>query len=106
MILLAYRHGLRASEVCDLQWHQVELQNDRAMSGSTFFTDDDASRDTDDKNMGPAVPIAVISGCKVKGDTKASAIRRVPVVICRIGVGSRVPTIASAVGVAPIRVGS
>jgi integrase len=21
MILLAYRHGLRASEVCDLQWH-------------------------------------------------------------------------------------
>ena len=24
MILLAYRHGLRASEVCDLQWHQVE----------------------------------------------------------------------------------
>src|SRR5215813_4940566 len=25
MILVAYRHGLRASEVCDLQWHQVEL---------------------------------------------------------------------------------
>jgi integrase len=24
MILTAYRHGLRASEVCDLQWHQVE----------------------------------------------------------------------------------
>jgi integrase len=24
MILIAYRHGLRASEVCDLQWHQVE----------------------------------------------------------------------------------
>src|SRR5260370_20229088 len=23
--LTAYRHGLRASEVCDLQWHQVEL---------------------------------------------------------------------------------
>ena len=22
MILVAYRHGLRASEVCDLQWHQ------------------------------------------------------------------------------------
>ena len=21
MILVAYRHGLRASEVCDLQWH-------------------------------------------------------------------------------------
>jgi integrase len=25
MILLAYRHGLRASELCDLQWHQIEL---------------------------------------------------------------------------------
>jgi integrase len=25
MILIAYRHRLRASEVCDLQWHQVEL---------------------------------------------------------------------------------
>jgi integrase len=25
MILTVYRHGLRASELCDLQWHQVEL---------------------------------------------------------------------------------
>src|SRR5262249_38380274 len=25
MILIAYRHGLRASELCDLQWHQVGL---------------------------------------------------------------------------------
>ena len=25
LLLLAYRHGLRASEVCDLQWHQVDL---------------------------------------------------------------------------------
>jgi integrase len=29
MILIAYRHGLRASEVCDLQWHQVELDAGR-----------------------------------------------------------------------------
>lgn len=29
MVLLAYRHGLRATEVCDLQWHQVELQAGR-----------------------------------------------------------------------------
>ena len=29
MILVAYRHGLRASEVCDLQWHQVELDQGR-----------------------------------------------------------------------------
>ena len=26
MILLAFRHGLRASEVCDLQWTQVDFQ--------------------------------------------------------------------------------
>ena len=25
MILTGYRHGLRASELCDLQWSQVEL---------------------------------------------------------------------------------
>jgi integrase len=29
MILVAYRHGLRASEVSDLQWHQVELDHGR-----------------------------------------------------------------------------
>ena len=25
MVLIGYRHGLRASELCDLQWSQVEL---------------------------------------------------------------------------------
>ena len=25
MILVAYRHGFRASEVCDLEWSQIEL---------------------------------------------------------------------------------
>jgi integrase len=29
MILIVYRHGLRASEICDLQWHQVELNTGR-----------------------------------------------------------------------------
>jgi integrase len=29
MILLAFRHGLRASELVDLQWHQVELATGR-----------------------------------------------------------------------------
>jgi integrase len=29
MILVAYRRGLRASEVCDLQWHQIELSEGR-----------------------------------------------------------------------------
>src|SRR5437899_8866865 len=29
MILVAFRHGLRASELCDLQWHQIELDQGR-----------------------------------------------------------------------------
>jgi hypothetical protein len=29
MILIGYRHGLRANELVDLQWHQVELTNGR-----------------------------------------------------------------------------
>jgi len=29
MILAAYRHGLRASEVCGLEWHQIELEAGR-----------------------------------------------------------------------------
>jgi type 1 fimbriae regulatory protein FimB/type 1 fimbriae regulatory protein FimE len=29
MILVAYRHGLRASELCDLQWQQIELSEGR-----------------------------------------------------------------------------
>jgi len=29
MILVGYRHGLRASELCDLQWSQVELVTGR-----------------------------------------------------------------------------
>jgi len=33
MILVAYRHGLRASEVCDLQWQQIELSEAPRSSG-------------------------------------------------------------------------
>jgi type 1 fimbriae regulatory protein FimE len=29
MLLVCYRHGLRASEVCALQWHQIELAEAR-----------------------------------------------------------------------------
>src|SRR5262245_15157734 len=29
MILIGYRHGLRASELCDLQWSQVEQASGR-----------------------------------------------------------------------------
>jgi integrase len=30
MILIAYRHGLRASEVCGLRWDQIDLNSGRA----------------------------------------------------------------------------
>src|SRR6266571_9282098 len=29
MILVAYRHGLRASEICGLEWQQIELDQGR-----------------------------------------------------------------------------
>src|SRR5258708_32440713 len=29
MVLVAYRHGMRASEVCSLEWHQIELDQGR-----------------------------------------------------------------------------
>src|SRR5262245_1533319 len=34
MILVAYRHDPRASEVCDLQWQQIELSEGRGHRGS------------------------------------------------------------------------
>jgi hypothetical protein len=56
------------------------------------------------KITGSGVPIGIICG-RVDGkvDTKASAIRGVTVIICRIGVGSRVPRVGSACRVAPLR---
>jgi type 1 fimbriae regulatory protein FimE len=43
MILVGFRHGLRASELCDLQWHQIELATGRlhvrrAKNGSPSVT--------------------------------------------------------------------
>jgi site-specific recombinase XerC len=32
LTLIGYRHGLRASELVDLQWHQVELTTGRLRS--------------------------------------------------------------------------
>ena len=44
MILIGYRHGLRASELCDLQWHQIELNAGRlhvhrVKNGRPFLTE-------------------------------------------------------------------
>jgi len=36
MILVAYRHGLRASEVCDLQWQQKVFGRNRGGKGDPF----------------------------------------------------------------------
>jgi hypothetical protein len=49
---------------------------------------------------GSAVPIARICGRREKLEADASAIRRVTVIICRISVGSHVPGIWSAGGIA------
>ena len=43
MILIAFRHGLRASELCDLQWTQVDFQAgtlavSRAKNGTRALT--------------------------------------------------------------------
>ena len=48
MILIGYRHGLRASELCDLQWSQVELATGRlhvhrAKNGSPSVSSSSAS---------------------------------------------------------------
>jgi type 1 fimbriae regulatory protein FimB/type 1 fimbriae regulatory protein FimE len=32
-ILLAYRHGLRANELCSLKWSQVDLRNGHLLTG-------------------------------------------------------------------------
>jgi hypothetical protein len=49
---------------------------------------------------GSAVPIAVVYGCRGKVEGEASAIRGITVIVRRIGVGSRVPRIGAAAGVA------
>jgi hypothetical protein len=52
------------------------------------------------------VSIADISGRKIKGDAEATAIRRISVVIGRIGVRWRVSGVASAVWITAISGGS
>ena len=42
MILIGYRHGLRASELCDLQWSQVELATGRLHVRATRYARCDA----------------------------------------------------------------
>jgi integrase len=51
MILMGYRHGLRASELCDLQWSQVELASGRLHVRRT-------------KNGSPSVPCGACSASK------------------------------------------
>jgi integrase len=39
MILVGYRHGLRASELCDLQWSQVEYGPPARPQGQERFAE-------------------------------------------------------------------
>jgi integrase len=36
MVLLAFRHGLRASELVDLRWEQVDLENATELAPTRF----------------------------------------------------------------------
>ena len=57
MILLAFRHGLRAAELCDLQWHQV---TDLRASARPPDQERDAERASPEgrRNSRPAPPAA------------------------------------------------
>jgi hypothetical protein len=57
MILLAFRHGLRASELCDLQWTQVDFE-----AGVPFLTRVTAS-----------VPLAPVRNGPMRSSTTVSA---------------------------------
>ena len=46
MILIAYRHGLRASEVCGLRWDQIELNSGRLLRHSTGYKPANDGHDT------------------------------------------------------------
>jgi integrase len=46
MILIGYRHGLRVSELCDLQWSQVELTTGRLHVRRARGSGQDAFPDT------------------------------------------------------------
>ena len=39
MILVAYRHGLRASEVCGMRWDQIELNSGRSNNACFIVRD-------------------------------------------------------------------
>jgi integrase len=46
MILIGYRHGLRASELCDLQWSQVEATHPQGEEWLAECPSDAGRRDT------------------------------------------------------------
>ena len=62
MILIGYRHGLRASELCDLQWSQVELATGRlhvrrAKNGSPSVHPMQGDEDGEVANLGRVTTI-------------------------------------------------
>jgi hypothetical protein len=67
MILIGYRHGLRASELCDLQWSQVELSTGRLHVRRA-------------KNGSPSVHIR----CQVRDTRSAAPTARAGAIVARL----------------------
>src|SRR5262249_39589636 len=65
MILLTYRHGLRASELCDLQWHQVEINNRPAARPQEQKGHAVRASDAGRRNSRPKAPAARAGGIAV-----------------------------------------
>jgi len=68
MILIGYRHGLRASELCDLQWSQVELATGRlhvrrAKNGSPSVHPMQGDENTVGSGLGPKCNSRYIRTC-------------------------------------------
>jgi integrase len=66
MILLAYRQGLRASELCDLQWHQIELNAGRLHVRRSKKGTPSVQSDAGRRNSRPKAPAARAGGIAVR----------------------------------------
>ena len=66
MILVAYRHGLRASEVCDLLWHQIELSEGRLQCPSRQERHAERASDPGRRDASPTQAAAGVPGRRLR----------------------------------------
>src|SRR5262245_2099091 len=103
MILVAYRHGVRASEVCDLQWQQIELAYIR--SAGTRCERCASYAATIPKTPTSSFPSAAGQSVLLASTASSSASARLPKchsqsprTCCAMPVGSSSPTMATTRG--------